>query len=37
VNMVDIAEDEAEGPLSLAKKLWRVPRGVMRYISATTR
>ena len=37
VDMVDIAEDDAEAPLPLVEKLRRVPQGVMRYISATTR
>ena len=36
-DMVDIPEDDAEAPLSLAEKLRRVPQGVMWYISATTR
>ena len=36
VDMVDIAEDDAEEPLSLVDKLRRVPKGVMRYISVTT-
>ena len=37
MDMVDIPEDDAEAPLPLAEKLWRVPQGVMQYVSATTR
>ena len=37
VDMVDIAEEDAEAPLTLVEKVQRVPQGVMRYISATTR
>ena len=36
VDMVDIAENDVEAPLSLVDKLRRVPKGVMRYISVTT-
>ena len=37
VDMVEIPEDNAEAPLSLAEKLRRVPQGVLQYVSATTR
>ena len=37
VDMVDIPEYDAEAPLSLVEKLWRVPQGVLQYVSATTR
>ena len=37
VDMVDIAEEDAEAPLALVEKVRRVPQGVMRYISTTTR
>jgi len=37
VDMVDVAEEDAEAPLALVEKVRRVPQGVMRYISATTR
>ena len=36
VDMVDVAEEDAEAPLALVEKVRRVPQGVMRYISATT-
>ena len=34
---MDIPEDNAKAPLSLAKKLRRVPQGVVQYVSMTTR
>ena len=37
VDMVDIAEEDAEAPLALVEKVRRVPQGVMRYILTTTR
>ena len=37
VDMVDIAEEDAEAPLTLVEKVQRVSQGVMKYISATTR
>ena len=37
MDIVDIPEEVVEAPISLAKKLQRVPQGVMRYISVTTR
>ena len=36
VDMVEIPEDNAEAPLSLAEKLRRVPQCVLQYVSATT-
>ena len=32
VDMVDVAEEDAEAPLALVEKVRRVPQGVMRYI-----
>ena len=37
VDIVDIAEEDAEAPLTLVEKVQRVSQGVMKYISATTR
>ena len=36
VDMVDIAEEDAEAPLTLVEKVQRVSQGVMKYIPATT-
>ena len=36
VDIVDIAEEDAEEPLALVEKVRRVSQGVMKYIPATT-
>ena len=37
VDMVEIPEDNAEAPLSLAGKLQKVPQCFLQYVSVTTR
>jgi hypothetical protein len=36
VDMVDVAKENAEAPLTLVEQVQRVPQGIMRYVSATT-